>query len=47
MVELSDMYIATRKAEELDIGIFNGKPYLYHDQIWHPLGDYFELEDSI
>lgn len=47
VVELSDMYVATRKAEELDIGVFNGKPYLYHDQIWHPLGDYFELEDSI
>lgn len=46
VVELSDMAVVTREAEELDIGIFNGKPYLYHDQIWHPLEDYFELEDS-
>ena len=47
VVELSGMYVATRKAEELDIGVFNGKLYLYHDQIWHPLEDYFEVEDSI
>ena len=45
VVELSDMYVATREAKELDLGVFNGKLYLYHDQIWHPLEDYFELEE--
>lgn len=47
VVELNDMYVATRKAEELDIGVFNGKLYLYHDQIWYPMEYYFEEEDSI
>lgn len=45
MIELDCMPVVTHKAEELNVGVFNEKPYLFHDQIWHPLEDYFELEE--
>lgn len=48
IVELECMPVVTHKAEELDIGVFNGKPYIYHDQVWFPIEDLlFELEDFV